>query len=235
MLSNLKRAAAAVATVGAIALMGASSASAGTQFHVGSEASPIGGSGTMALSATAGASRLVVNGSVKLECTGTTASGTISTGLFANSGTRDIGDVIPAFSGCTGPLGLGFTVLCTNPGGGVTTDLAVTSIPTPFTGTVRGEIANIKCVVTLTTGCSATITGAVQGSYQNPATPATAGKLTVFTAGQTLTVSGSACPAIIPNGTAQYGAPVGGGVGLGNIDYTVGGAIGSQPFITPTA
>lgn len=237
MFSSMKKAAVAVATVGALALAGASGAQANwSSFHVGSEANRLNQSGSMAIDATAGQSRLVVNGSVKLECNITFGTGQINTGLYTNGPTVTIGQIVPQFDDCTGPLGLAFDVTCTNPPGGGTTNLSLTNIPTPFAGTASGEITNIYCVVRFVlTGCTAVVTGSVNGSYTNPATPSTPAELTVFSAGQSLTVSGSGCPTIVPNGTAQYGAPVGSGTGLTNIDYEVTGPIADQPYLTPTS
>lgn len=241
MLNSAKSVTIAIAAAATITLVGATGASANaTSFHLGSEANRLSQTGSMALSASSAASRIVVNGSVKLECTTTTATGTTNTGLYTwpggLGGTQVIAQFMPAFSSCTGPLGLSFTYACSNPGGGVTTDLAVTNIPTPFTDTVGVEIVNIKCVKTFTgTGCTVNLSGSLQGTYQNPATPTTNGKLTISTAGQNLTFSGSQCPAIMPNGTAQFGAPVGSGTGLANLDYTIGGgALANQSYVTPT-
>lgn len=230
MFGKMKTVAMAAVAASALALTAASGAQANySQFHVGSEANRLNQSGSMAISASAGASRLIVAGGAQLDCTTTTAAGSINTGLYANSGTRTVGSVTPQFANCVGPLGLDFTVTCAN-----TSSLEVTNIPTPFANTVAGRIVNISCSVEFELiDCTALITGSVNGSYVNPATPSTNATLTVFTAGQSLNVTSSECPDIIPVASASYGAPVGAS-GIGNITYTLGGAVSGQPFFTPT-
>jgi hypothetical protein len=230
MFGKMKTVAMAAVAASALALTAASGAQANySQFHVGSEANRLNQSGSMAITATSGASRLIVAGGAQLDCATSTAGGSINTGLYANSGTRSVGTVAPQFSNCVGPLGLDFTVSCV-----ATSNLEVTSIPTPFANTVAGRIANISCSVEFPLiDCTALITGSVNGSYVNPATPSTNATLTVFTAGQSLNVVSTECPGIIDPGVANYGSPVGAS-GIGNITYTVGGAISGQPFFTPT-
>lgn len=234
MFGKMKTVAMATVAAGALALTAASGAQANySQFHVGSEANRLNQTGSMSISASAGASRLVVAGGAQLDCATTTATGSINTGLYANSGTRSVGSVLPAFASCVGPLGLDFNVTCTNPSPN-TTSLEVTNIPTPFAGTVAGRIVNINCSVEFPLiGCTALIQGSVNGSYVNPATPSTNGTLTVFATGQSLSVVSSQCPDIIPTGTANYGRPVGAS-GIGDLTYTLGGAISGQPYFTPT-
>jgi len=228
MLNKLKVVAAAAAVSGLLALGGASSAQA---FNVGTHATPV-GSGSMGLTANASASRLVVNGTLPLNCTTTAGVGTINTGAYPNTYPTTIGTLQPQFSNCTGPSGFAFTVSCVN-----TSQLQVTATPPahPATGaTVAGRITGISCLITFELGCTATATGTVPVSYVNPNGSTTGGVLTVLLAGQALTVSGSTCPAaVLPNGSAQFGAPgSGSGTALGNLSYAVAGAVSGHPYIS---
>lgn len=176
MFKNIRMVAAATAVAGAMALAGASSASAFTVTNGG------------AVNATAGTSKLTVNSSVSLTCTTTTASGTINNGTYSLGAV--VGTITPAFSSCKGPLNTNFTVLCT------AANLQVNSL----TGTgALGQLNGISCKITFTLlGCSATAAGSVPGEYFNSDT------LTVGLP-QSLTVSGTTCPAgTLPNGTATF-------------------------------
>lgn len=192
--------------------------------HVGD---PVGT--TRTYSATAGTSRLVVNGSVALNCTNTGGTTSVTMGVYTFPTTP--GTTTPTFSGCVGPLGLTFTVVC--PPGAASLNL----ISGPTGGTTEATLSGISCTVSLPLiGCSATVAGSVNGSYTNPTptpAPGTTGRITVYTAGQSLTVSGSGCPAVIPNGSAQFGAPAGGGLGLTNINYFTAGPTNVQPIVLP--
>lgn len=230
MLKMMKRAVVVAAVAAGLALAGASNASA---VNVGVLGTPV-GSGSMTIDATAGSSRLVVNGSVALNCTDTRANGSINTGSYVTTFPITIGTVQPLFSNvgggdCIGPSGFEFGVTCVN-----TSSLQATAAPTG--GTTASQIVGISCVVSFTPlGCSATVSGSVKGSYTNPTagSPATPGRLVVFIAGQALTVSGSTCPpAVLPNGTGQYGAPVGSGTGLANLSYTLTGANTTHPVLS---
>lgn len=229
MFRRMKAVTAAAAVAGIVALAGASNASA---FNVGTLSTPI-GSGSMPIAANAGSSRLVVNNAIALNCTDTRATGNIATGVYPNTFPQTVGTIQPIFSNvggadCVGPSNFLFGVSCTN-----TANLQVTGLPAGGPPAVTpGRITNISCVVTFTAlGCSATVTGTVQGNYRNP-TAAAPGVLTVNTAGQSLNVV-SGCPAaVLPSGTAQYGAPGAGSLGLANLPYTLTGASSGHPFIS---
>ena len=228
MLQKLKVAAVAVVAAGLLGLGGASSAQA---FNVGTHAAPI-GSGSMAVTANAGASRLVINGSLPFSCTTTAGAGVINAGAFPNVYPQAVGTVQPSFSSCTWALGLAFTVSCAS-----TSNLQVTATSPahPATlGTVAGRITGISCLITFELGCTATATGTVPVSYRNGNGSTIGATLTVLIAGQSLVVSGSTCPAaVLPNGTAQFGAPgSGSGTALTNLTYNVGGAISGHPYIS---
>jgi hypothetical protein len=225
MFSKMKAVAAAAAIAGVVALGGASNASA---FNIGTVGTPV-GSGSMAISASAGASRLVVNGALPLNCTTTAAASAGPTPAIVTGGgftfPRTIVSIQPTFSSCVGPSGFVFTVACVN-----TSSLTVNSLAGSVTS---GRLAGISCTISFTAlGCTAVASGSVPGVYTNPTTTA-AGVLTVQTAGQSLTVSGSTCPAaVLPNGTAQFGAPSGAGTGLANLNYTLTGASTGHPFFS---
>jgi len=229
MLNKLKVVAAAAAVSGLLALGGASNAQA---FNVGTHATPV-GSGTMALAASAGASRLVVGGTLPLNCTTTTGNGTISTGAYPNTyPSGAVGTIQPVFSSCTGPSGFAFTVTCS-----AASQLQVTATPPAQPATLlttQGRITGISCVITFELGCTATASGTVPATYTNGNGTTVGGKLTVLVAGQALNVTGSTCPAaVLPNGTAQFGAPgSGSGTALGNLTYNVSGAISGHPYIS---
>lgn len=225
MRNTLKPTLAAVVAAGLLAGYTASESAAVTVTnHVGDPPGT-----TRTYSASAGTSRLVVNGSIPLNCTTTGGTTNVTMGVYTFPTTP--GSTTPTFSGCVGPSGFVFTVACA-PG---TASLNLISGPTG--GTTEATLTGISCTITfLALGCSATVSGSVNGSYTNPTpTPAgVAGRITVYTSGQSLTVSGSTCPAaVFPTGPAQFGAPAGSGTGLTNIVYTTAGSTAVQPIVLP--
>ena len=220
MLRKMKTMAAAAAIAGVVALAGAGNASA---LNVGTIGSPV-GSGTMPSSASAGASRVVLNGTVPVNCTTTTTTSIIGTGVYGVPAT--IGNTQFQFTTCTGPSGFVFSLVCSN----------VTSYEfasNPVGGVAIGRYSNINCRLTFAPiGCTATLSGTVPVTYANPTTVAP-GVATFQAAGQSLAISASTCPTgIVPNGPAVWGSPVGTGLGVGNLPFTLAGAPTSQPFLS---
>jgi hypothetical protein len=232
MFSKLKTMAAATAVAGLVGLAGAGNAHA---VKVGTIGTPI-GSGSMAITATAPSSRLVVHGptgSIPINCTNTSATGSINTGAFGTSYPITIGTIQPIFNNggtppadCIGPSGFLFAVSCVN-----TSQLQVTG---PVAGGVTpGRIAGIDCTISFTAlGCTARATGTVNGRYQNPALPSTPGRLTVLAANQALNVV-SGCPQnIFPSGPATFGGTGGTPTTVTDLVYTLGGGASANPFIS---
>lgn len=212
MLKNLKVVATAVAAAGLMALTGATAANAtsvtvtnGGTFH-----------------GTAPASRLVVTGGLgPLNCAVSEGTGTANNGTYTGTtqSPATIGQIVPVFSNCVGPLNLAFTVDCGNPNNHANTNTMLNVIGAQSGGVTPGSITQISCTVTFTlTGCQAVITGSVEGAYTNPS-GSTNGTLTVNTANQSLNVVSSGCPSIIPVASASFGAAVGSGTAIGNLTY----------------
>lgn len=219
MFSKMRTAATAVAIAGAVALGGAATASAGTAVVTG------GG----AIHATAGATRLVVNNAVPLNCASSTVTGTIDNGTYTGAAPLTIptGNIGIQFDNgattCVGPAGFFFNVSCTS-----TAQLAVTG--NTVAGVTPGRVENVHCVLSFPAiPCTATVTGTVDGTYNN------AGSLTVNGPhAQNLTLSASTCPGIIPNGTARFGAPVSGNpVGTQTLTYSLTSTSTPPVFVRP--
>lgn len=212
MMKNLKVAATAAAAAAAMATSGAAAA------HATSVTVTNGGT----FDATAGAMRYVITGGLgPLNCTNSRAYTTVSAGTYTGTTLTPaaIGALVPAFSNCVGPLNLAFIWNCGDPSdhANATTMLNVTG--TPSSGATPISLTGISCTITMTlTGCQAVIMGSVEGKYRNPS-GSTNGTLTVETAGQSLNVVSSGCTSIIPLGSVQLGAPVGGGTGLGSLTF----------------
>lgn len=200
---------AAVAAAGVLAMAGASSASAVT----------ITGGGVF--SATAGASRLVItktSGSIPLNCTTSGGSVAISSGTYTTF-PAVVGTATPTFSSCSGPSGLVYSVACTQ------TSISFTG--GPVGGTTPGTFP-VDCDITFVAGstCKFKVTGSVNISYTNPGvtppSPNTNGAVTIFVAGQALSVASTngLCGALAAVGDkADFGAPGTGALGLNNIVY----------------
>lgn len=220
MIRKIKAIAAAAAVAGTIALTGATSASA---LNVGTLTAPV-GTGTMSSTASGGASRVVINGSIAFNCATTSFVASTGTGLYPTL-PATIGTLQFQFSSCIGPGGLAFDRVCTS-----FTSFEILTFPVgPAWG---GRYSNISCTVSITgIGCAATLSGSVPVQYTNP-TPSTAAVATIPVSGQALTVTGSTCPGVLPNGTAQWGAPTASPLGLANLPLTIGGAPTSQPLLT---
>ena len=231
MLEKLKVVAAPALAAGFLALGCASNAQA---FNVGTHATPV-GSGSMPVTANVGSvSRLVVNGTVPLNCTTASMVGATNTGSYVNTyPSSAVGTFEPKFSTCTGFLGFRHAFGCVS-----TSQLQVTAtppaLPAATLATTAGRISGINCTITFELGCSANLAGTVPVSYINGNGTTVGGKLTVLVAGQSLTVSASTCPAaVLPNGTAQLGAPgSGSGTALGSLTYNVASAVSGHPYIS---
>jgi len=235
MFSKLKTMAAATAVAGLVGLASAGNAHA---VKVGTIGTPI-GSGSMAITATAPSSRLVVHGPtgpIPINCTNTSATGSINTGAFGTSYPITIGTIQPIFNNggtppadCIGPSGFLFAVSCVN-----TSLLQVTGPPAGGPPAVTpGRITGIDCTISFTAlGCTARATGTVDGQYRNPALPSTAGRLTVLAANQALNVV-SGCPQnIFPSGPATFGGTGTTPTTVTDLPYTLSGAASGHPFIS---
>ena len=152
-----------------------------------------------AITAKAGTTKLHdVNTNQNLQCTSSSSSGTLKKG-HGISGTN-LGSITKlSFSGCTGPLGLTFTV--TNSG------FPWTLHGTAFnatSGVTTGNITGIKSKLT-GTGCSATVGGATAGSAGKVKVTYTNSthKLKVLATGGNLHVFNvNGCAGLINNGDA---------------------------------
>lgn len=209
MFLKMKTVATAAAIAGLFAAGGAATAQAGTVVVTS------GGSVT----ASAASARLVVNNAVALNCAGVaspatpgaSATATVANGTYTGAAPLTVSSNVGiAFSGCT-VAGIPFTVSCP-----ATATLRVTG--NTVAGTTPGLIDMISCTVSVPAiGCTALVTGSVRSSYNN------SGSLTVFAANQALTVSGSTCTNVIPNGTGKYGSTVAGQPNaVGDITYALG-------------
>ena len=186
-----------------------------------------------------GGSRLVIHGAggdVNLNCTGATGSGTLAASPTAGTNPWTASATLtPAFSGCT-VGGTPFTVTCSaaslDTGTGPGAYSGGSTLATADGGVTQGTLTSISCTLKIgTTSCS-TVTGTVEGQYTNPVqATSTAGKLTVFVAGQNLTAAkiGAGCAAI-PDGPAEFGTRT---VPLGDITYNVTSpaTLSSQPYV----
>lgn len=193
---------AAVIGVAAVAALGAAApASAGTAVIT---------SGGL-VSTSAPSLRIVINGSVAFNCLSGGTTATVSNGSFTGTPVALVSsNVLASFANCLGPLGLAFTVNCTN-----TAQLGVTG--NTAGGITPGVLRNISCVISFPAiGATANLSGSVNRSYNNT------GVLTVLSSGQSLTVSGSTAPGIVPNGTAVIGGTGSGSLGVTNLPYTAG-------------
>jgi hypothetical protein len=201
-----------VLLLGMLSLLGVSFASASSVTN-----SPGG-----ATSGSAGTMLLRV-GTLTLLCTGSSVSGVVSTSASGSftAGIPDMpavtvsspldnttGNVAIGFSSCTWGAGVRFAVRCSG-----TSNTAVTGAT--VSGVTPLRITAIRCVITLTTGCTATLQGdttagsgnlgGVDGTYNNT------GRLFVTApngTNQRLAIVSSTCTATIPNGTVQLsGSP----------------------------
>lgn len=193
-----------VAFTGFVMMLGASSAGAAT----------VAGGGPYA--ASGGAARLVITSGagIPINCVSSGISGTFNTGVFTPPAT--VGSAVMTFGACTGPSGLVMTITCNAPTAAV---LRATGLPSG--GTTSMAVTSIGCTLLVTaTGCTATLSGSVTGSYTNPAMGAN-GRLKVAASGSSLTISSSQCQTILPNTTTDLGAPVGGTTGLMDLTYVL--------------
>jgi hypothetical protein len=134
--------------------------------------------GNTAYTATGGAGTLSTGGGlVSLSCPHVRVTGTSP----AVTTTNNLATLTTTFTNCSGPFGVAAHVHCTIGLTGIAQDVA------RITGT-----GDVHCVATIG-GIPCTITGAVPGSYTNPASP-TPGTLHIPHNGAGLTVSGSGCP-----------------------------------------
>lgn len=104
------------------------------------------------------------------------------------------------FSNCTLVGVGGANVVCVN-----TSTLSVTGATVAGVTPVR--IDNLRCTITVTGLCSATKSGSVIGSFANATSV-----LAISATGQSLTISGSTCGALLPNGSATFTGPSGAGL-----------------------
>ncbi|MFA4929380.1 MAG: hypothetical protein WC558_12760 [Patulibacter sp.] len=215
----MKAIAAAATIAGVVALAGASNASA---LNVGTIGTPV-GTGSMTQTALAGSSRIVINSALPYNCTTTGSTSNINTGVYGLPAA--VGTTQLQFSSCNSVFG-SFVWACTS-----TTSYTFTGAPVG--GVTAGSYTGISCLITSSAvGCSATLSGSMPVRYTNPSAT-TPGVVTVLTAGQALTLSGSTCPpAILPNGSVQFGAPSGSGTSLANLNYTLTGASTTHPFVS---
>jgi len=187
---RLKTAVATAILAGTVALAGASSASA---LNAGTLSAPT-GPGTLALSGSGGAVRIVVNSAVQINCASSNLTVTLSTGIY--TAPAYLGSGRFAFGSCLGAAGFTANSNCA-----LSTSFNAASVST-------GSLSGISCVISFPMlGCTANVSGTVPMNYTNPTTTS-AGVVTVPVAGQALAVSGSTCPpAILPNGTGQIVSP----------------------------
>ncbi len=211
--------AAAALVAGTLALASATSASA---LNVGTLSSPTGG-GTMSSTASAGASRLVASATIPFNCSVTSFASLTNTGVFPLPAT--IGTIQFQFSTCIGPGGVIYHKSCTT-----TTSFEI--FTGPFGGISTGRYSGVWCTITFTTLiCTANLGGTIPVHYTNP-TPSTVAVASAQVSGQSLTVSSSTCPGVLPNGPAQIGAPGVGPTSLVNLPFTLSGSPASQPFLS---
>jgi hypothetical protein len=179
---HMLKLASATATIAAVVALGAGTALAATTFTVTN--------GGTDLAATQQGSSTLVDGSSTLTCTGGSGDVTIKNGS-GQSGT-DLAQLSSvAFSGCTGPFGIAFTV---SPVGTWELNAASSSGGTT-TGTVVDVDANLSGTL-----CTATVTGTVDASYNN-----TTGTLTISPDGSLLTVKSASCLGVLNKGdTVKY-------------------------------
>jgi hypothetical protein len=187
--------------------------------------------GPVAFTGSTGASRLLIkNGSgVVTSSLNCTTSGGIGTLNASASFPNNAGTITPRFSNCT-VAGQTFVVFCT-------TDILNVSSATFkvlgwLSGVSRTTIINITCIIKIGPTTCTTITGSVEDTYTNPdlVTPAS-GFLTVFVAGQQLSMTTSVCAAIT-TGTPSFGAPSGTVITDLVIPVTSPAAPGAQPRMT---
>jgi hypothetical protein len=125
------------------------------------------------------------DGSVTMNCTGSTAKGTLKSGSgLAGAGIGSISSL--AYTGCTGPLG---TVTVTP--GALPYSINAVSYAS---GVTQGNIGPVSVKVVMT-GCSFTVTGSAPGNFNNSTSSLN------LTAGSGLSVSGvSGCLGLVKNG-----------------------------------
>jgi hypothetical protein len=193
----------------------------------------------------AGPSRLIItgpSGDVALNCTTSAGTGDLAASPVAGTNPWFASATItPLFGAATGSggctvAGTPFTVLCApadlDTGLGPAAYSGGTTQATADGGTTQGTLTSISCDLRIGATTCSTVTGTVEGQYTNPVqATSTAGQLTVFAAGQSLTAAkvGAGCAAI-PDGPASFGSastPPGDLV----YDVTSPATLADQPYV----
>jgi hypothetical protein len=184
-------------------------------------------------STNAGASRLVVHPSgTIIACSSSsghvTVNGPTSTAFpWTNAAT-----VQPVFTGCSVSGAAGYVIVCSTGELRANSYAGGNTLATAGGGVTTGLVTNIDCRLSIgPTQCS-TITGTVPAHYINPNPIASgAGRLTITTAGQNLTVHQVNACAGVPTGHGTFGSP-GAGSTIQDLTYTVDGPNAPWVFTT---
>lgn len=135
---------------------------------------------------------------ISVSCTGATFTGTWSS-PFTPPLTISTNMQL-FFSGCVRTGGIPTTIACANTAVLTVTGRTLSNI-TPMT------LTGVSCRVTWTATCGATLSGAVNAPYDNVPVA-----MVVSTTGQTLTISGTTCAGVYPNGSTTLTTSGGGAV-----------------------
>jgi hypothetical protein len=178
----------------------------------------------------AGAMRLVVHPSGNIiSCTGSSVSGTINGPTSTTFPWLNAATVRPVFTGCAVSGAGGYHVTC------ATAELSVNSYvgATADGGVTTGTVTNFDCTLSIGSTRCATITGTLPAHYINP-NPIVSGtgRLTITTAGQSLTVHTVTACAGVPMGPGTFGAP-GAGSSIVDLTYSIDGPNAPWIFRTP--
>jgi hypothetical protein len=191
--------------------------------------------GTKAFSSTpAGASRLVVHPSGNIiACTGSSGTGTINGPTSTAFPWNNAATVQPVFTGCSVSGAAGYAIACGTSELRASGYVGGTTIGTAGGGVTTGTITGIDCTLSIGATKCATITGTVPAHYINPNPIASgAGRLTITTAGQALSVHPITACAGVPTGTGTFGSP-GAGSSIQDLTYTVDGPAAPYIYRTP--
>lgn len=150
-----------------------------------------------AVTATATTHVFVRAGSFSVDCTTMTVTATLAGATGAAFPLVISSNTQPHFSGCSIVSIGGIPISCTN-----TSRLSVTGVTVSDVTPVRADI--VSCTITFTGVCGASFAGSMNTSYNNFTR-----QLTLSATGQTLTVSGSTCGSLLPNGPMTITGPTG--------------------------
>jgi hypothetical protein len=102
------------------------------------------------------------------------------------------------FSNCTATGGISYNDTCT-------ATASLNAVGATVSGVTPLTITGLSCTISIGGSCTARLTGSLPASFDNATS-----QLTIPTTGQSITITGSTCTSIIPNGPALFSSATGG-------------------------